>query len=126
MALDPLAAVEKAAQRPYLRIDVDVEERLERVDRAHLVGDRADAADARDDVDDLVWRAANDQSLEVAGCLEDAQVSLDDLALRDTERQRALALDAGKHSDLVFVFAGFGCMRHPVCHEFFSTICRNA
>ena len=53
----------------------DAEQVLERVDRAHLVGDRADAADARDDVEDLVRRAADDERLEVARRLEDLRAA---------------------------------------------------
>ena len=59
------------------RVDPDAEEVLERVDRAHLVGDRADPADAGDDVDDLVGRPADDELLEVARRLEDPEAGLD-------------------------------------------------
>ena len=81
VALDPLAAVEQAAERPDGGVDLDAEAVLEGVDRGHLVGDRADAADAGDDVDDLVGRPADDQALEVARRLEDLEVRLLDDAV---------------------------------------------
>ena len=56
-------------------MDLHPEQVLERVDRAHLVRDRADAADPGDDVDDLVRRPAHDQRLEVAGRLEDLRAA---------------------------------------------------
>ena len=83
VALDPLAAVEQPAQRADGRVDRDPGQVLERVDGAHLVGDRADPADAGDDVEDLVRRPADDQLLEVARRLEDREVRLDDLAVAD-------------------------------------------
>ena len=79
---------------------------LEGVDRAHLVGDRADAADAGDDVDDLVRRAADDEPLEVARRLEDLEVRLHDLAVADAQAQRAFALDAGEAGDVDREVAG--------------------
>ena len=100
VALDPLAAVEQAAQGADGRVELDAGGVLEGVDGAHLVGDRADAADAGDDVEDLVRRPAADQPLEVARRLEDAEVRLDDLAVLDDEPERALALDAGEALDL--------------------------
>jgi len=75
VTLDPLPAVEKASQCPRRRIDRDAEERLERMDRAHLIGDGADSADPGDDVDHLVGRPADDQGLEIARRLEDRQAS---------------------------------------------------
>ena len=53
VALDPLAAVDQAAQGAQLAIHLDAERVLHGVDRAHLVGDGADAADARGDVRQL-------------------------------------------------------------------------
>ena len=66
------------------------------MDGAHLVCDRADAADAGDDVDDLVRGPSDDELLEVARRLEDAETRLEDLAVLDPQVQRALALDAGQ------------------------------
>ena len=99
VALDPLAAVEQPAQRPNGRVDLDAQEILERVDRGHLVGDRADPADARDDVQHLVRRPTDDQLLEVAGGLEDGELRLDDLAVADDQAERAFALHAGQAGD---------------------------
>ena len=50
VALDPLAAVEQAAQRTQRPLDLHVEGALQRMDRAHLVGHGTDAADARRDI----------------------------------------------------------------------------
>ncbi len=67
-------------------------------DRAHLVGDRADAADARDHVRHLGVVAAFQKFLEQARRLEDAQAQLGRScrpAMCSVER--ALALDPGEH-----------------------------
>ena len=83
VALDPLAAVEEAAQARGPAGSISTPKRpLEGVDGGHLVGDRADAADARDDVDDLVRRSADDEPLEVARRLEDLEVRLRHLRRR--------------------------------------------
>ena len=101
VALDPLAAVEEAAQGADLRVDGDPEEPCSKAcDGAHLVGDRADAADAGDDVDDLVGRAAHDELLEVARRLEDPQARLVDCPVADAQAERAFALDAGQAGDV--------------------------
>ena len=50
MALDPFAAIDQPPQRPQLPVDLDAEGVLDRMHRAHLIGDRADAADAGNDV----------------------------------------------------------------------------
>ena len=100
VALDPLAAVQQPAQGRDRRVDLDAGRVLERVDGAHLVGDRADPADARDDVQDLVRRPAANQPFEVAWCLEDPEVRLDDVAVLDDQPERALAFHAGETLDL--------------------------
>ena len=100
VALDPLAAVEQPSQCPDRRVDLDAEGVLERVDRGHLVGDRADPADPGHDVDDLVGRPADDEPLEVARRLEDLEVGLLDDPVPDPEPQRALALDPGQSRDV--------------------------
>ena len=100
VALDPFGAVQEAAERSRRRLDLDPEQVLERMDRAHLVRDGADAADARDDVEDLVRRAADHERLEVPGRLEDLQARLGDGPVPNEEVQRALALDAGQVLDL--------------------------
>jgi len=50
VALDPLAAVDQAPERLDLGLDLDAADRLHRVDRRGLVGNRADATDAGGDV----------------------------------------------------------------------------
>ena len=71
VALDPLPAVQEAAQRADLRLHLDAEQALEGVDGGQLVGDRADPADPGDDVDDLVGGTPDDEPLEEARRLED-------------------------------------------------------
>ena len=58
VALDPLAAVEQAAERAERAVDRRAEGFLHRLHGAHLVGDRADAADPRRDVGRLGEAAA--------------------------------------------------------------------
>ena len=101
VALDPLAAVQEAPERPCLRIDPDPEEILEPVGRAHLVGDGADPADPGNDVDDLVGGPSHDDLLEVAWRLEDPEARLDHLAVLDPEMEGAFALHPGELVNLV-------------------------
>ncbi len=89
VALDPLAAVEEPAQQADRLRDLDAAEALHRVDRAHLVGDRADAADARRDVGRLAERAAAQERLEEARRLEDPE--LDVLDARRPARRTDIA-----------------------------------
>ena len=97
VALDPLAAVDQAAQvADRAVVDRDAAGVLHRPHRAHLVGDRADAADPRGDVGRLGERAAAQQRLEEARRLVDAQLDVDDLAALEPHVHRALALDAGE------------------------------
>ena len=99
VALDVLTAVQEPPQGPHRGVDLEPVEVLERVDRRHLVRDRADPADAGHDVDHLVAGPPDDEALEVPGRLEDAEARLEDLATPDVEGQRALALDAGDVRD---------------------------
>ena len=101
VALDPLATVLEAPQRPRLRIDPDPEEILEPVDRAHLVGDGADPADPGNDVDDLVGGSPHDDLLEVARGLEDPEACLDHLAILHPQAEGPFALHPGELVDLV-------------------------
>ena len=66
VALQPLAAIDQAAQAADLLRDGHPEGVLHRRDRAHLVGDRADAADPRGDVGRVGERAPPQQRLEEA------------------------------------------------------------
>ena len=94
VALDPLSAVEDAAERPERPGQLDAADVLDRVDRARLVRDRADAADAGGDVRRLEARAAAEQRLEEARRLEDPQLDVLDRVAPQPHRHRALALDA--------------------------------
>src|SRR4029453_11068749 len=96
VALDPLAAVEEPAQEADRLADLDLAEGLHRVDRAHLVRDRADAADGGRDVRRLEERTAAEKRLEEARRLENPQLDLVDLAVDQPDRHRSLALDAGE------------------------------
>ena len=75
VALDPLAAVEQAAQGAELPVDLDAVGVLHGVDGAHLVGDRADAADAGGDIGGLGEVPAAQERLEEARRLEDLEAA---------------------------------------------------
>src|SRR6185437_1090125 len=107
---DPLGAVHESPQGAHRGLDPDPEQRLERVNGAHLVRDRADAADPGDDVDDLVRLPADDQPLEVARRLEDLELGPHDVAAPDDEAQRALALDPAQPADGVRRLGGGGAV----------------
>ena len=96
VALDPLAAVEEPPQEPDRLAHLDPADVLHRVDRAHLVRDRADAADAGGDVGRLEEGAAAQERLEEARRLEDPQLDLVDLAVDEPDRHRPFALDSGE------------------------------
>ena len=96
VALDPLAAVEEAAEHPDRLGQLDAADVLDRVDRARLVGDRADPADPGGDVRRLEEGAAAQERLEEARRLEDPQLDVLDRAVPEPHRHRALALDAGE------------------------------
>src|SRR5262249_11685559 len=74
VALDPFAAVEQPAERTDLTADRDPKCILHRMDRAHLIGDRANAADAGSYVRCLSVRAAAQERLEEARRLEDTEL----------------------------------------------------
>ncbi len=96
VALDPLAAVDQAAQRPQLPLDLDPQRVLHRLAGAGLVGDRADAADPGGDVGGLLEAAAAQQRLEEARRLVDPQLDVEHLLAAQAHVHRALALDPGQ------------------------------
>ena len=81
-------------------LDADPQRVLDRVDRAHLVGDRTDAADARGDVRGFLERAAAEEGLEEAGGLEYLQTNLLHPVAFDPDVERALAFDPRQVVDL--------------------------
>ena len=76
VALDPLGAVQEAPQLARARRDLDLEQPLEPVDRAHLIRDRADAADPRHDVGHLAELPAAQERLEEPRRLVDLQLEV--------------------------------------------------
>ena len=96
MALDPLAAVQEAAQHANRLGDLHAAQTLDRVDRARLIRDRADPADAGGDVGRLGEAAPAQQGFEEPRRLEDAQLDVLDVPALEPDRHRALALDAGE------------------------------
>ena len=96
VALDPLAAVEEPAQHLQRLRDLDSADCLHRVQRAHLVRDRADAADPRGDVRRLEERPAAKHGLEEPRRLEDPKLHVLHRPVREPHRHRALALDPGR------------------------------
>ena len=125
VALDPLAAVEEAAERANGGVNFDAEGVLERVDGTHLVGDGADPADARDDVDDLVRRPPNDESLEVPRRFEDAERGLDDGAVLDAQAQRAFAFHPGDVRDVEAMLPGLAAVAAPCACDDLSAVHRD-
>ena len=99
VALDPLAAVEEPAQLAQAAAHRHAAGGLHRVDRAHLVGDGADAADAGRDVGGLGELPAPEERLEEAGRLVDVEARLDDLVALDLHEEAALPLDPGQRAD---------------------------
>ena len=112
VALDPLAAVEQAAQLADRLGHLRRRMRPRSLAGAHLVGDRADAADAGGDVGQLGVGAAAQERLEEARRLEDVQLDVGDLALADPDEHRTLALDPGERVGLQDVVAGRQLVRH--------------
>ena len=100
MALDPLAAVQQVAKVADRRVERGAAGRLDRLARAHLVGDRADAADAGRDVGRFGVGAAAQEALEESRWFEDAQSHIVDLALADLDDEPTLALHAGQRLHL--------------------------
>ncbi len=100
VALNPLAAIDQAAEIAERAGDGDTERVLHRLRGAHHVGDGADAADARGNIGGLAEHASAQQRLEKARRLDDAEFDVLDLAALDPNVERALALDPGERIDL--------------------------
>ena len=96
VALDPLAAVEEAAEVGDPGRRLDVERRLERPAGRHLIGDRTDPADPGDEVGHLVDGTTDEELLEKPGWLVDVELDDLDALLIDAEAQRALPLNPGQ------------------------------
>ena len=99
VALDPLAAVEEAAEGPERGVDLDAAGLLDGLAGAHLVGDGADPADPRGDVGRLGEGPAAQEGLEEARRLVDAQADVGDLAVGHHHMHGPLALDPGEPLD---------------------------
>src|SRR5262249_8946637 len=99
VTLDPLPAVEEAAQGAELTADLDTAGGFDRVDGAHLVGNGADAADAGGDVRRLGVLTTAQEGFEESGRFEDAQFHVDDAVVADGDVERAFAFDAGQIVD---------------------------
>ena len=99
MALDPFAAIDQPPQRSQLPADRDAKGVLDRMDGAHLIGDRADAADAGDDVGSFHVAAAAQERLEEARRLENTELGRHEAAIADVQVERAFAFDAGEVID---------------------------
>ena len=112
VALDPLAAVEEAAQGGDPVVHRRSAGVLHRRAGAHLVGDRADAADARRDVRRLAGTPPLQHGLEEPGRLEDGEGDVPDDAVAHLDAERSLALDPGQ------ALHGHGAVRtRSVGHE---------
>jgi len=99
MALDPFPAVQQPAQVGDRSLDGDAAGVLDRLARAHLVGDRADAADPGRDVRRLSVGATAQECLEEAGRLVDVQPRLFDPVAAGPDVQGAFAFHPGQFGD---------------------------
>ena len=93
VTLDPLAAVEKPPKLPERPVAVNAERSLERMARAHLIGDGANAANPRCDVGRLGCGSAAKHGFEEPRRLEDAELHVDDALAFELNHERALAFD---------------------------------
>ncbi len=112
VALDPLAAVQEAAQLLDRFADLDPACVLDRRAGRHLIGHRADAADARRDVGRLGVGPPSQEALVEAGRLEDPELHVVDLPVDDAHMHAALALDATEGPGVEP--AGSGLVGHDV------------
>ncbi len=101
VALDPLAAVKHPAHVARPRVEFDAEQFFQCLRGGDLIRHRADAADTRHHVGDFGVTAAFEKFLEEARRLEDAQAQLGNLAVLDTQIERALAFHPGQHGTRV-------------------------
>ena len=99
VALDPLTAVEEIPKLAQRVVDLDAACGLERVARTHLIRDGADAADASGDVDGLGVVAADQEALEEARWLENAQPHVDQFTFVHLDDETALTFHAGERLD---------------------------
>ena len=99
VALDPFAAINQPPQRAQRAADGNAECVLDRMHRAHLIGDGANAADARDDVRRFGMAAPAQQRLEQARRLENVQLRRSDLPIDDLKIEGAFAFDAREQVD---------------------------
>lgn len=99
LALDPLAAVQQAAQGSQLSVDDHAARVLDGTTGAHLVGDGADPADAGGEIGRLRVRSSPEEGLEEPRWLVDLESRLDDGAVVDPQVQRGLTLDTGEGGD---------------------------
>ena len=120
VALDPLAAVEQAAQEPELLRNRYTAGAFDRKARAHLVGDWADPADAGGDVRWFRPRTPAQERLEEPWRLEDLQLDVGHAAVLDDDMHASLALDPGQVLDVQDLIALGELVRHGVASSCFS------
>jgi hypothetical protein len=99
VAFDPFPAINEPAERPKLPFDLGAESVLDRMDGAHLIGDRADAANARDDIGHFVVAAAAQECFEETRRLEDLELRRGHTPVADLQVECSLAFDAGEIID---------------------------
>jgi hypothetical protein len=99
MALDPLAAVQEAAQGGDPVVDTDPVRVLHGQTSAHLVGHRADPADPRRDIGCLGGPSAPEHRLEVPWRLEDGEGDVLDDTVTHVDPEGPLPLDPGQAVD---------------------------
>ena len=99
VTLDPLAAIEEAAQQPHRGVDADSQGALDGVHRTHLVSHGANATDPRGDVGSLGKVASAKKGFEQSRRLVDLQFYIRDAVTHELYIQGTLAFYAGQRVD---------------------------
>src|ERR1039457_1488134 len=100
VALDPLAAVQEAAQLLHLGADGGPKSVLDGGARRHLVGNRADAADAGRNVRDLLVVPPGQEGLEKPWRLENVERHLCHRTVLHYDVEPTLALQPGPGANI--------------------------
>ncbi len=99
VALDPFPAIQQATQPANLGRRGDAERRFQSMDRAHLVGDRADAANSGGDVGYFFQGPTAQQRLEQPRRFENRQLHVFDPIAAKANVQSPFALDTSQGLD---------------------------
>jgi hypothetical protein len=96
VALNPFPTVEEPSQQTHGGVDFDAESTLDRLHRAHLIGDRTNPADARHEVGNFREVPAAKKGLEESGRFVDLQLYVLNLIPFEFDEKGPFSLDAGQ------------------------------